>query len=277
MLICAHVVIVLSFLSSILWHCIRARVLKFLMHCQTAKESELTKLARDDNDGCSEEQGLLADDEGNNGGGGGGGAGGDDDEGDAEMQRSSSSSGSSSDHRTSASSSSSGGAATTSAGFLPKDDHMSSTEKELAAVYEEERSVPGWKFGLLWAVFALVIGVSLLKGGGGYPSPIGISCGSSGFWVLTAAMFVFIVGVSVYVGQHLSANTQQKKRLGYKYSNGDIAWDERATVVYPMLCIAAGLCAGMFGIGGGIVQVPLMLHLGVNPKVAAATSATMIM
>jgi len=246
--------------------------------CQAAKESELTKLARDDNDddGCSEEQGLLAEDDYTNGNGA---AEGNDDD-DAEMQWSSSTTGSSSDLRTSAATSSSSSSSeldTTTAGFLPKDDHLSTTEKELAAVYEEEKSVPGWKFGLLWSVFALVIVVSLLKGGGGYPSPVGITCGSSGFWVLTAAMFVFIVGVSAYVGQHLSANTQQKKRLGYKYSNGDIAWDERATVVYPLLCISAGLCAGMFGIGGGIVQVPLMLHLGVHPKVAAATSATMIM
>ena len=54
---------------------------------------------------------------------------------------------------------------------------------------------------------------------------------------------------------------------------GDIAWDNRATIIYPLICIGAGLCAGMFGIGGGIVQVPLMLQMGVNPKVASASSA----
>ena len=43
-----------------------------------------------------------------------------------------------------------------------------------------------------------------------------------------------------------------------------------------MICILAGFCAGMFGIGGGIVKGPLMLEIGVHPAVAAATTAVMI-
>jgi ABC-type uncharacterized transport system YnjBCD permease subunit len=39
----------------------------------------------------------------------------------------------------------------------------------------------------------------------------------------------------------------------------------------------AGLCAGMFGVGGGIVKGPLMLEMGVHPQVASATSACMIL
>ena len=35
--------------------------------------------------------------------------------------------------------------------------------------------------------------------------------------------------------------------------------------------------AGMFGVGGGIVKGPLMLHMGVHPLVASATCAVMIM
>ena len=90
-------------------------------------------------------------------------------------------------------------------------------------------------------------------------------------------MFLWILAVSHKVREYLVVTTRQRKRLGYRYADGDIQWDERATVVYPSICIGAGLCAGMFGIGGGIVQVPLMLQLGVNPKVASATSSTMIM
>jgi hypothetical protein len=232
---------------------------------QAAKESALTKLAR--GEGSSEEQGLLEGDDA---------AAADDD---AETQQGDGGSGSLAKTSSRSGGGSSGGSsgAETAAAFLPKVREQSSAERELAAVYAEEKDVPGWKFGLLWAVFALVIGANLLKGGGGFPSPVGITCGSRGFWLLTAGMFAWIVGVSGYVRQHLSASTQAKKRLGYKYSSGDIAWDERATVVYPLLCVGAGLCAGMFGIGGGIVQVPLMLHLGVHPKVASASSATMIM
>ncbi|CAD7963277.1 unnamed protein product [Amoebophrya sp. A25] len=55
-----------------------------------------------------------------------------------------------------------------------------------------------------------------------------------------------------------------------------IQWDRRNTITYPAICTAAGLMAGMFGVGGGIVKGPLMLALGVEPKVASATAATMI-
>ena len=174
-----------------------------------------------------------------------------------------------------------------------------------------------WQVGALWAVFGAVILVNLLKGGGGFPSPVGISCGSTGYWASTAAMFAWILIVSYFVREYLIDITARRRRIGYRYQvlrnrlahsralvsgvpvgmswchvsprthtcsfsvgvaqAGDIRWDERATVVYPLICIVAGMCAGMFGIGGGIVQVPLMLHLGVNPKVASATSATMIM
>jgi uncharacterized membrane protein YfcA len=38
----------------------------------------------------------------------------------------------------------------------------------------------------------------------------------------------------------------------------------------------AGLSAGLLGIGGGMVQGPLMLEMGMLPQVQRATSATMV-
>merc|ERR1712146_636621 len=58
---------------------------------------------------------------------------------------------------------------------------------------------------------------------------------------------------------------------------GDITWDERNTIKFPAMCTVAGIFAGMFGIGGGIVKGPLMLEMGVHPQVASATSACMIL
>lgn len=68
-----------------------------------------------------------------------------------------------------------------------------------------------------------------------------------------------------------------KKACHYNYVEGDIQWDERATIVYPFICCFAGFFSGMFGIGGGIVKGPLMLQMGVHPAVAAASTATMIL
>merc|ERR1712174_39158 len=63
----------------------------------------------------------------------------------------------------------------------------------------------------------------------------------------------------------------------YPKVDGDIDWNERNTILYPVICCAAGFFAGMFGVGGGIVKGPLMLAMGVHPAVASATSACMIL
>jgi uncharacterized membrane protein YfcA len=55
-----------------------------------------------------------------------------------------------------------------------------------------------------------------------------------------------------------------------------VRWTPRTSLLYPLLSTLAGVCASMFGIGGGVVKGPLMLALGVCPEVAAATSSTMI-
>lgn len=43
-----------------------------------------------------------------------------------------------------------------------------------------------------------------------------------------------------------------------------------------LLCSFAGVLAGALGVGGGIVKAPIMLALGMNPTVVAATASFMI-
>lgn len=127
----------------------------------------------------------------------------------------------------------------------------------------------------LVSLFAVITVIDLLQGtpegsGGG---PFGLqSCGTYCYWLIEAALFTCIILFSLYVR---SSILQRQKSGGPILS--EIHWDERNTVIYPMLSIMAGLVAGMFGIGGGIVKGPLMLALGVHPKVASATSSCMIL
>lgn len=53
-----------------------------------------------------------------------------------------------------------------------------------------------------------------------------------------------------------------------------VAWTPRNTILYPAICSLAGLVAGMFGVGGGIVKVrqgSLMTFL-IQPCVAQELS-----
>ena len=147
----------------------------------------------------------------------------------------------------------------------------------LSKLLEEDRHVPLKHVQVLILTFGVIIFVNLLKGGGAFPSPLGIRCGSPSFWISNAVMLGWILAVSAFARSYLVNRHGLKEKVGYPYVDGDIKWDERATVVYPIVCTAAGLFAGMFGVGGGIVKGPLMLAMGVHPKVSSASSACMIL
>ena len=54
-------------------------------------------------------------------------------------------------------------------------------------------------------------------------------------------------------------DTKRKVEAGFVYLDEDVRWDRKSTIVYPLISTLAGFCAGMFGIGGGIIKGPLML------------------
>lgn len=148
---------------------------------------------------------------------------------------------------------------------------------ELQDILEEERVAPKLNIVILVAMFVVVLVMNLLKGGGAFPSPIGIKCGSTSFWSANLFMLVWILLISFFVRAYLVRRTEIKKRCHYPYVEGDIEWTPRATIIYPCICCIAGFMAGMFGVGGGIVKGPLMLAMNVHPAVSSATSATMIL
>ncbi|CAE7621290.1 unnamed protein product, partial [Symbiodinium microadriaticum] len=154
---------------------------------------------------------------------------------------------------------------------------LEADQKELQDLIDTERKTPMDKVQILIVMFAVLITLNLIKGGGAaFPSPVGIECGGFMYWAVTLAIFAWVFAIALYMRSELIKKWKTKKRLRYKYAPGDVEWNERNTIIYPLLCIFAGFCAGMFGIGGGVVKGPLMLEMGVHPMVAAATVAVMI-
>lgn len=150
---------------------------------------------------------------------------------------------------------------------------------ELEALLAQESRTPLDKMLIMTGMVVIVIVLNLLKGGkkGVFDSPLGIECGSTAYWSVQLTVVVLVLIVSVWARNVLIEKWKLKSRLNYKYCQGDVEWNERNTVVYPAACFFAGFFAGMFGVGGGIVKGPLMLQMGVNPLVASATVAVMIM
>ncbi|KAL3758600.1 hypothetical protein ACHAWU_008354 [Discostella pseudostelligera] len=147
----------------------------------------------------------------------------------------------------------------------------------LSYITEEERHPKARNVILIFVMFSVVLIINILKGGGGFQSPVGISCGSSSFWCAQGLILVWIFFISWRGRRFLLKDTDRKIEAGYIYLDEDVMWDKKSTIRYPLISTLAGCFAGMFGIGGGIIKGPLMLAMGIHPAVASATSSCMIL
>ena len=117
-------------------------------------------------------------------------------------------------------------------------------EEELAQILEEERRTPMANVYILSTLFFVVLFINVMKGGGAFKSPLGIRCGSKSFYLANGVMFGWILVVSYFARSYLVKRCETKHRVKYQYVEGDIKWDGRATIVYPVICYFAGFFAG---------------------------------
>jgi uncharacterized membrane protein YfcA len=112
-------------------------------------------------------------------------------------------------------------------------------------------------------LFLVVTILNLLKGGpqegGGGPAGLTV-CGNACFWAIEALIMFIIVAFSGCMRFSILNRIQSGSPV-----LSDIEWDEHNTLLYPLYAIVAGLVAGLFGVGGGIIKGPLMLALGKPP------------
>jgi uncharacterized membrane protein YfcA len=131
----------------------------------------------------------------------------------------------------------------------------------------------------LFALVVLWIGLILLtffKGGKGVDSLVGITCASPWYGVLIGIQFLWTLGISCLFGWRLIKQTEEKTKVGYPFHPQDVLWDFPLARFYAFFTFLAGIVAGLIGIGGGMVLGPLMLVMGIHPRVSTATTATMI-
>lgn len=81
------------------------------------------------------------------------------------------------------------------------------------------------------------------------------ACPSLSYWLRAAAMAPVTAAVLLAVRLYMLRKGARQRAAGYERLEGDVAWTPRTTLLYPLVCSAAGLCAGVFGVGGGIIKV----------------------
>jgi hypothetical protein len=83
-----------------------------------------------------------------------------------------------------------------------------------------------------------------------------LRCPSLPYWLAATAMAPVTILVLLGVREYLvSKDHKRTSALSNAPAEGDVAWTRKTTIVYPALCTFAGVVAGMFGVGGGIIKV----------------------
>jgi hypothetical protein len=142
-------------------------------------------------------------------------------------------------------------------------------------IEEEAEHLPQNKVTYVITMFLVVISMNVLKGGIAFESPLGVQCGSFFFWLFEFVTGSWLIMCTCLAGKYLLRRHAIKEAVGFDYVRGDIKWDVRTIVIYPVACLLAGVVAGMFGIGVAVMVGPMLVGIGVNAAVAAATCGCM--
>ena len=143
----------------------------------------------------------------------------------------------------------------------------------LADPHADPRLVPLPKLAALVALFGVVVASDEAKAR--------VPRGSAAYWAAASAVAPAALAVSWVARRRLlkaaAAAPAPATPAAADDDDAPLHWTPTTTILFPAASTLAGVVAGAFGVGGGIVKGPLMLELGVSPPVAAATASAMIL
>ncbi|KAF0686346.1 Aste57867_21848 [Aphanomyces stellatus] len=158
--------------------------------------------------------------------------------------------------------------------------HNTQDSVETQTLLRDEANLFPFKTSVLPLVLGIsvIFGQGLLRGGHGATSIVGISCGSPGFWLLILPPVALLAWITYAMAKVLMHRTRVYEANSIEPVQGDVQWTPfLACISFPAHCVLAGIAASLLGIGGGIIQGPIMMEHGILPLVQSATSSYMIL
>lgn len=160
---------------------------------------------------------------------------------------------------------------------MEEEDDPKELEQRRKFLEEDSRQYPFEKISYLILLWIGLTVITFLKGGKGVESVIGINCQDAGYYILLAFQFLWTMGFAAVFGWKNVKSVSARAAVNYPFNETDVLWDFKKLQFYSFFTFVAGIVAGLIGIGGGMVLGPLMIVMGVNPRVSTATTATMIL
>ncbi|ETO15195.1 hypothetical protein RFI_22166 [Reticulomyxa filosa] len=140
--------------------------------------------------------------------------------------------------------------------------------QELIALVNAESQVL-WPFVAMSIIWLISSVFSIAKAGIFYK----VATCSSSWWWYTFGVFPCMFIISIWLTRRLVSDFNKKIELGWVPDKEDIHWNAQKAIIYPIYAAVAGILGGLLGIGGGMLVSPLLLELGLGPRVSSATCA----
>ncbi|KAK1944997.1 Sulfite exporter TauE/SafE family protein 3 [Phytophthora citrophthora] len=142
-------------------------------------------------------------------------------------------------------------------------------DEMLSEILERERHFSVSKQGVIMLCYLGIVAASI--------AGAAVTCGGTSYWLLLILEVPWIAGFAVCTAVYLFRQHCLKVSVNYVFAAGDVHWTKETVVRFPLACAGAGLIAGLFGVGGGLVTGPLMIEMGIVPEVASSTTALMVL
>jgi uncharacterized membrane protein YfcA len=131
------------------------------------------------------------------------------------------------------------------------------------------------KILIIIALFGIVQLINFMRGGSGFKSILDLKRCSTSYWLMSAALPIITIICSILVKIYLKREEDYKKFHNYEFDSRDMKIDWKNIITISSSAFISGIITGMLGVGAGLINMPILLFLGIRPRVAAATSGFM--
>ncbi|XP_042029393.1 sulfite exporter TauE/SafE family protein 2-like isoform X1 [Salvia splendens] len=138
---------------------------------------------------------------------------------------------------------------------------------------EAEVRTPWVPVGMLVLIWFSFFALYLIRGNRYGQGIIEIKTCGTGYWIISSMQIplaIFFTSWILFRRSSTTASTQQE-------NGGRTRRRPSSELVFPIMALLAGLLGGVFGIGGGMLISPILLQMGIEPQVTAATCSFMVL
>jgi len=106
---------------------------------------------------------------------------------------------------------------------------------------------------------------------------LGVVCNSAEYWGTLFLTVPLFFAIAFAVAWFLHRKYKIRRENKYEYTVADLKWTWKRLAAFMFTSLATGILAAMFGLGGGTLNSPALLELGLIPAQVPATSGLMIL